>query len=177
MLSITIPAQELWDQCNNCFTNFKGINLKLEHSLLALSKWEAKWCKPFLSSEKTHDEIIYYIKCMTITQNVPEVAWLCLTNENIQAITDYIDSPMTATVIKDVGGKKNNQLITSELIYYWMIANNIPFECEKWHITRLITLICVCNAENGQKKKMSLNDTMRQNSELNRARKAAMKIK
>ena len=153
--------------------------LQLEHSLVSLSKWESKWCKPFFSKqEKTYEETIDYIKCMTITQNVKDDVYTRLTNDNVMQINKYIEAPMTATTFsKDANGKGGKEIITSELIYYWMIALNIPFECQKWHINRLLTLVRVCNVKNEPSKKMSKKDIMSRNRALNAARRKQLNSK
>lgn len=165
MLTIIIPAQngqEMWDPYKEEFVYknpFKGAKLTLEHSLVSISKWESKYKKAFLKKNKTsscsdltQDEILYYVKCMTIEKNIPDVVYDYLTEENVIAIKEYIEDPMTASVI-NTNMHNNSQMrdtVTSELIYYWMIANEIPFECEKWHLNRLLTLIGVCAAKNSQ---------------------------
>lgn len=173
MLQITIPSTELWDEQKEEFVYTKEKTLQLEHSLVSISKWESKWNKSFLSSkEKTTEEIIDYIRCMTITQNVDPEIYTRLPNQTIQQIYDYINAPMTATVFSDTGRKGGNRdVITSELIYYWMIALNIPFECQKWHLNRLLTLIRVCEIKNAPPKKMSKRETMSRNAALNAARR------
>ena len=173
MLQITIPETDLWDEASQTFISTKEQTLQLEHSLVSLSKWESKWCKVFFSkTQKTHEEIVDYIKCMTITQNVKPEVYACLTKDNLDQITKYIEAPMTATYFSD---NKNSQTsreqVTSELIYYWMIAQNIPFECRKWHLNRLLTLIRVCNVKNNPPKKMSKADIARRQRELNEQRK------
>ena len=173
MLKITIPANEIWNPLNERFIYTKEQTLQLEHSLVSLSKWESKWCKSFLyTKEKTFEETIDYIKCMTITQNVSDDVYTRLTNKNIEDINNYIAAPMTATVFydnKNQGGK--NETVTAELIYYWMISLNIPFECQKWHLNKLITLIRVCNVKNTPPKKMSKRELMSRNTSLNAARR------
>ena len=173
MLRITIPAAELWDEVNQEFVTTKEQTLQLEHSLVSLSKWESKWNKAFLGKqEKTVEETLDYVRCMTITQNVKPDVYNRLTPENIKQINDYIDAPMTATHFsneRQSGG--NYEIATSELIYYWMIALNIPFECQKWHLNRLLTLIKVCNIKNTPPKKMSRRDLMSRNAALNAARR------
>lgn len=173
MLSITIPENELWDESKQEFVLIPEQKIMLEHSLVSLSKWEMKWQKPFISKEqKTMEETISYIKCMTITQNVNPIVYLGLTNENINTINKYIESPMTATWFSQSKKKKNSrEQITSELIYYWMIALNIPFECQKWHLNRLLTLIEVCNVKNQPEKKQSLRSIMSRNAALNKMRR------
>ncbi len=179
MLEITIPATELWDESTEEFITAKEQTLRLEHSLVSLSKWESKWCKPFLSkTNKTNEEIIDYVKCMTLTQNVPDEVYRCLTNDNIRKINEYIDAPMTATWFHEEKNKgTNREQTTSELIYYWMIALNIPFECQKWHLNRLLTLIRVCNIKNQPPKKMSKRDIMSRNAALNAARRKQLNTK
>lgn len=174
MIQITIPAVEQYDEAKQEFIlTTKEQTLQLEHSLLSLSKWESKWCKAFLTKqEKSAEEILDYIKCMTITQNVDPDIYNHLTKENIKQINDYIDAPMTATYFtEDKGAKNNREQVTSELIYYWMIALNIPFECQKWHLNRLLTLVKVCNIKNQPPKKRSRKEIMSRNAALNAARK------
>lgn len=173
MLQITIPSIELWDERKQEFTTTKEYVLQLEHSLVSISKWESKWNKVFLSKEeKTNEETIDYIKCMTITQNIPDEAYRCLTKNNIDQVIDYISAPMTATWFsKTKPTGVNREQTTSELIYYWMISLNIPFECQKWHLNRLLTLIRVCNVKNTPPKKMSKRSIMQRNAALNAARR------
>lgn len=179
MLQITIPAVETWDEVKGEFASYKEQTLQLEHSLVSLSKWESKWCKPFYSKqEKTAEETIDYIRCMTLTQNVKPETYSRLTPDNIQQIYDYIEAPMTATYIsEDTKGKKGQEQITSELIYYWMITLNIPPEYRKWHLNRLLMLIKVCNVKNQPAKKMSKRDIMSQNAALNAARRKKLNSK
>ena len=179
MLTITIPATEEFDEIKGEFVYSKEQTLQLEHSLISISKWESKWCKVFLDKrEKTNEEIIDYIKCMTLNKNVSDDVYNCLTQANLTEINDYIGAPMTATYFSNTeNGKKNSEQITSELIYYWMIALQIPFECQKSHINRLHTLIRVCNIMNAPPKKMSKRDIMSRNAALNAARRKQMNTK
>lgn len=177
MLQITVPATEHFNEVTNEFVTTKAQTLQLEHSLISLSKWESKWNKSFLSNrnKKTTEEMVDYVRCMTITPNVDPNIYYCLSPENVAAVNEYIDAPMTATVFsaaKEQGGM--NEVITSELIYYWMIANNIPFECQKWHLNRLITLIRVCSIKNSPPKKMGAREIMNRNAALNAARRKKM---
>ena len=170
MLEITIPRTDLWDERNQRFIPVKEQKLRLEHSLVSLSKWESKWCKVFLSKEqKTIEETIDYIRCMTLTQNVDPLVYRCITNSHIDAVNAYIEAPMTASIVKEEkGGPINRQQITSELIYYWMTAYHIPFECQKWHLNRLLMLIRICNAENKPpKKRKQTKDLYRHHAEVN----------
>lgn len=179
MLEITIPAVELWDEVSQEFITSKEQTLKMEHSLVSISKWESKWCKPFISKEaKTIEETIDYAKCMTITQNVSDDVYRFLTDENIKQINEYIEAPMTATwFTEDKRGSKSGEQVTSELIYYWMIALNIPSEYQKWHLNRLLTLIRVCNIKNQPAKKMSRKEIASRNAALNAARRKQLNTK
>lgn len=173
MLEITIPERELWDEEGQRFIYAKKQTLQLEHSLVSLSKWESKWHKPFLGrEEKTNEEMLDYIRCMTLTSKVDPDIYAFLTNENIRQINEYINNPMTATIVNERdGGKRSNEIITSELIYYWMIALTIPVEFQKWHLNRLLMLIRVCNAKNQPPKKMSASELASRNRALNEARR------
>lgn len=180
MLEITIPGTEEWDEDKEEFITTKETTLRLEHSLVSLSKWESRWCKPFLDSkDKTIEETLDYIRCMTLTQNIDPNVYYGLTSENVKQVEEYILAPMTATTIN----RRNNktfgpkETITSELIYYWMIALNIPFECQKWHLNRLITLIEVCNIKNSPPKKLSRNELLMRNTKLNAQRRKALNSK
>lgn len=176
MLRITIPATEQFNEATSEFISTKEQTLTLEHSLISISKWESKWCKSFIDSkDKTTEETLDYVRCMTLTSNVNPEVYYCLTQKNIEEINAYIDAPMTATVFNDMGDKGGRkEKVTSELIYYWMIASNIPWECEKWHLNRLITLIRVCNIKNTPPKKMNQRDIMSRNAALNAARRQKM---
>lgn len=171
MLTIIIPQAELWDERNECFIYTKERKLQLEHSLVSIAKWESKWGKPFITkADKTTEEIVDYVRCMTITQNVPDECYNYLTNKNIQEVNDYIALPMTATWFRERKNvSPNREQVTAELIYYWMISFNIPMECQKWHLNRLLTLIRVFNEKNQPKKKMSQKDLLRQHAAINAA--------
>lgn len=173
MLKITIPAIEQYDEVNNEFKYSKEYRLQLEHSLVSLSKWESKWCKPFLETDiKTIEESIDYIRCMTLTQNVDPEVYRNITQENLDEVAQYIRAPMTATTISDPKKNTGNRdVVTSEIIYYWMISLNIPFECQKWHLNKLLMLIRVCNTKNQPAKKMSRSEIISRNRALNEARK------
>lgn len=182
MLQIVVPGTELFDESTETFIQTKDTQLKLEHSLLSISKWESKWCKPFLGKNKedrrTNKEMLDYIKCMTLNNNVPKDVYSALTQDNLRMIINYINHPMTASTVVNMA-KTNpfrSEVVTSELIYYWMIAYQIPFECEKWHINRLIMLIKICNAKNNPQK-MNKREVMMQNHAINRARRKALHTK
>lgn len=180
MLQLVVTLiPERWDEEKEEFIEPKTTVLQLEHSLISLSKWEAKWCKAFLSQKELTDvEILDYIKCMTVTPNVRPEIYDFLTKANIDEIVKYISAPMTATTVRDSRNSKiNNEVVTSELIYHWMIELQIPFECQKWHLNRLITLIKVRVAKTNPPKKMSKGDIMRRNSELNAIRRKQLKTR
>jgi hypothetical protein len=177
MLKLTVPASEYFDDRTQMFINTPEQSLELEHSLYTISKWESKWKKAFLKDrEKTQEEMYDYIRCMIMTPNVDSSVFMTLLNnrELNQKITDYINDKMSATYLNNDGKKEvGGDVVTSELIYYWMVALQIPFECQHWHLNRLLTLIQVCNIKNNpNKKKMSKGDLLRQHAELNAKRRA-----
>lgn len=177
MLQLTIQARELFNNDTQEFIKINPTVIQLEHSLVSISKWESKWHKPFLmDDQKTTEEIVDYIRCMTITQNVNPNVYYGITNQQIQQIKDYISDPMTATTFTEPQnkGRAKKKKITSEVIYYQMITLGIPMECQKWHINRLMALIRVCNIKNQPEKKMNGGDITRQYADLNRARRNAL---
>lgn len=179
MLNIVIPAREYFDENTDTFEYFKETRLWLEHSLVSISKWEAKWNKPFLDMKpKTTEECLDYMRCMTITQNVDPLVYSRITADIFKKVNAYIEAPMTATWFND--RKKNGgsrEIVTSEVIYYWMFSLNIPMECQKWHLNRLLTLIRVMNLKNAPQKKMSKNEIMSRNRALNAQRRQNLKSK
>ena len=179
MLKIMIPGIELYDESKEEFIITKERTLTLEHSLVSLSKWESKWKKAFLTKEKkTTEQTIDYIRCMTITQNVDDNIYLGVNEEVLNKVRDYIEDEMTATTFSSTHGKGGRrEVVTSELIYYWMVALKIPFECQKWHLNRLLTLINVCNLKSNPPKKMRRNEVLQRNASLNAARRKAMNSK
>lgn len=179
MLQIKVSEKEAWDETRNQFVTIPETTICLEHSLISISKWEAKWHVPFLGKDKkTPEQITDYIKCMTITPNVKPEVYEFLSRDNINEVLAYIEDPMTASTVKEMGGpKRSSEMITSELIYYWMVALEIPFECQKWHLNRLMMLIRICNAKNQPGKKMSKKSAMQQNAALNAARRQRMHSK
>lgn len=178
---ITVPEQEFFNSETNEFYTLKSTTFKIEHSLVAIAKWESKWHVAFLDDkvEKTTEMMIDYIRCMTISQNVDPQIYYHLPQNVIQEINDYIGDPMTATVFNDDGTKGVNrgEFVTNELVYYWMVAQNIPLECEKWHFNRLMTLIRICGEKNKDPKKMNRRDILNRNRALNEARKKAHKTR
>ena len=176
MLTLELPEREYFDEETERFGRIKATTLKLEHSLISISKWEAKWHISFFDSEKTTEQTLDYIRCMVANMEIPEDSKIFnfLAKEDIEKINNYINDPMTATTIKDDGKHGRGQKITSELIYCWMVQYNIPSQYEKWHINRLIMLIRVCSEENKPKKKMSRREIMAQNKARNAARRAKL---
>lgn len=176
MLAIDIKETELWDEEREELVHIKPVQLHLEHSLIAISRWESKWHKSFISDGPTNDEMFDYIRCMSLKEIDP-IVLKALRQSDIDKITKYITDPMTATTIKETGNKHSNQKITNELIYYWMIQYGIPHEFEKWHINRLIMLIRVCSEESKPSKKRSNQEIARSYRELNNARLAKYKTR
>lgn len=176
MLNIIVPSVDLFDENSQEFITKPEFHLELEHSLVSLSKWESIYEKPFLDSEtKSTEEIVGYIKAMALTENPPEEIFSRLSQENLDAIDSYINAKMTATWFNEMdGAPRNQEIITAELIYYWMIAFQIPFECERWHLNRLFTLIRICNIKQEKPKKMSRAAIAARNRQLNEQRKAQL---
>lgn len=184
MITITIPeSHDMWDQENDCFVDAKGYSLQLEHSLISIQQWESKYHKPFLSTEKNNVELIDYIKCMTINKGIPDEAYLRIPLSEMQRINDYIQDPMTATKIYEIGkrkskgGRKGSGVVTAEKIYYWMISCNIPSEYRKWHLNQLMTLIQVFDVEGDTNNKMSPNEAREWQKAQNAARRKALHTK
>ena len=176
MLHLIIPGTENWDPAKEEFVYTKPVKLTLEHSLVSVSKWEAKWERSFMSEPpKKRPELLDYVRCMTITQNVPPEVYANLTPVHLRLIESYINSPGCATKIYSADQpRRSKRTVTSELIYCWMIQLGIPFECEKWHLNRLLTLIKVCDVETSPSKKQNPKDILRQNSRLNAERRRAL---
>jgi hypothetical protein len=179
MLKITIPESEYFDEAKQEFINLDAVTLELEHSLFSLSKWESKWEKPFLGSEtKTTEQVMSYVEDMTVNPDIPSEVYDRLSNSNFEQINKYIEAKMSATWFSDRPKKPGQkEIITAEIIYYWMVALQIPFECQHWHLNRLFSLIKVCNEKNAppSKSKMSRAEMITQRNELNARRRAEMK--
>lgn len=160
MLIITVPGEELFNNEKQEFYSTEEFVLELEHSLVALSKWESKWKKPFIESagDRTPDESLDYLRCMTLTPDVPPEVFQRLNQKNLDAVAEYIDDKMTATWFNDTNAPKSSEIITNELVYHWMIEFGIPIECETWHLNRLFTLIRVRNAKLAKPEKMKPAD-------------------
>lgn len=174
MLYVTVPATELYDEVNEEFFTLKPVTLKLEHSLLSISKWEALHHKAFLTGKKhTQKETIDYIKCMTIG-DVDDSVYDRLTTQNFRDILEYIDSSKTATYIPNTHQEgRAPETTTSEVLYYDMFTCGIPIECERWHLSKLLALIHVFSIKNRPpgKRTMSNKELARRNASLNAARR------
>jgi hypothetical protein len=175
MLKLIVPMSEAYDEATEQFVVGEAFVLELEHSLASLSKWESKYEKPFLGGgDKTGDEIVDYIRIMVLTPDVPESVYGRFSEGNLKEVNDYINAKMTATWFNEQNTRPSREIITAEVIYYWMFSMQIPLECEHWHLNKLITLIRVFNEKNKPQKKMSARDVARRNRDLNAQRKAAM---
>ena len=184
MLTITIPGGEFYDEENEKFFETKGKTIVIEHSLVSISKWESKWKKPFIETLNNWsknpesinmDEILDYIRCMTLTQNVDPIVYRTIPAQIINDIFEYMNDPMTATWFRNEEHNKRGEVVTSELVYYWMTALNITFECKKWHFNRLMVLIRIASEKNQPPKKMNKNSILKQNRSLNAQRRARMR--
>jgi hypothetical protein len=176
VLTIQVAMSEGFDEATEEFVDTDVVTLDLEHSLASLSKWESFWEKPFLSTtEKTTEQALSYIKDMCLTPNVPPEVFENLSQKNINEIQEYINAKMTATWFSDKGpARQSREIITAEIIYHWMVALNIPFECQYWHLNRLLTLVRVCNEKNQPPKKMNKREAMQKQRELNAQRRAML---
>lgn len=186
MLVLSLTETEYFDSTTREFIYTKPVELKLEHSLLSISKWESIWKIPFLythdergNDTKTREQLISYVKCMTLNKNVPDEVYSCIGTREIMQISEYINSELTATWFKEEpnGAKGESTKLTSELIYYLMTANQIPWEAEKWHLSRLFTLLRICDVKSKKEKKMSKAEQMAQQRNLNASRRKSRKSK
>lgn len=173
MLEIEVPACEYWVEETEEFMYYDGCTIKMEHSLVSLAEWESRYKKPFLETNLSPEEKLVYYRYMTLNkEEVPIDVYLNLTMQDVKAINDYIDDPMTATWFReDKKNARTHEIVTAEIIYYWMIALQIPMECQYWHLKRLLTLIRVCNEKNQPDKKMSNAEILARNRALNEARR------
>lgn len=177
MLQIDVSGGLIWDENSQKFRKAEACSLELEHCLLAVSKWEARWKKPFFNKKEgmTVEQSLDYIKCMTFNGPFDNSVYLSISNDQMKQIKDYIDDPMSATWFNKntINSKRKSEIVTSELIYYWMTALNIPFvPCETWHLQRLMNLITIGNLKNQPPKKMSKSDILKQNAAANALRRA-----
>ena len=176
MLTITLPAKEMFDEAASTFIMYPETELHLEHSLISLSKWESKWKKPYLGTEeRTREEILDYIYCMSMDKNTDPELINHMGIEEYKKIQEYILDSHTATKIYYRRPKKGGrpEVYTSEVLYYYMIYYGIPWAAEKWHLNRLITLIKVCGIKGGTTNQaMDMNAIFAQNRALNAARRA-----
>ncbi len=178
MLEIPIPKGKVFNNDTQMFYDVRPCTLNMEHSLISVSKWEAKWHKSFLSAkDKTVEMTIDYIRCMTISKNIDPIVYYALTPEDISKINAYIEDPMTATTFNEPKRPPSRKIVTSEQIYYWMFCYSIPKECEQWHLNRLLTLIHIFELESQPKKKMSRSAILKQNAALNDARLAKLRTR
>lgn len=181
MLKLTVPAGEYFNEQTNEFHYTKESRLHLEHSLASVARWESKWKKPFLESsspllrdkyKKTPEEFYDYLRCMTVNQPEDPNCYRSLTPLQLQVISNYLKDPATASTFSDYEEKKfSSQIITSELIYFWMTTLNIPFSCEEWNLNRLLALIRVCSIKNGKPKKKPRRDMIEERKRLNQERR------
>lgn len=173
---IEIPEGDFFDESKEEFIHSPGYRFKIEHSLVSLAKWESKWKLPFLHTKLNRSQWLDYVRCMTITQNVDPIAYRMISKKMLKEIQDYVNESQTATTIKDNTPYKQHrrEIVTAEIIYFWMVSYNIPVEFEKWHLSRLMTLIEVCSIKNNTSgKKMTKSEILRENNRLNNARRAA----
>lgn len=179
MLVLQIGGREYFNEAESRFIQLKQKTARLEHSLKSLARWESKWNVAFLSNDKTREQTIDYYWCMEVTGTMSREDFLYLTPEQEKEIQNYIAAPMTATTINRRGPKKppSKKIVTAEVIYYWMLQYGIPFECEKWHLNQLLTLIEVCNVEGGPQQKMGMREQMAQQRAINAARKSKYKTR
>lgn len=173
MITITIPKGQVFDNTNQIFWRVtKDTTIQLEHSLISLQKWEARWHTPFLiKKQKTVEQMIDYVRCMCLTNNVKEDVFYCIPKSEMDRIAEYIEDPMTASPRGKSGGKRKNRLVTAELIYCWMITLNIPSEYRKWHLNQLLTLIQVINEETAPKKKQNRHEILENYRKINEENK------
>ena len=173
MLTIKIAQNLLFDEKREEFQEIEPVMVHLEHSLRAISKWEARYGKPFLGHKMTSGEMLYYCYCMCTDSDVLPVVFYGLSKSQLQAIQEYINLPMTATWFSDDNGAKTHkrEVITSELVYFWMSSYGIDWQAQDWHFNRLMTLIRVCAEKNKPPKKIPKGKASARQRALNAARR------
>lgn len=173
-ITIKVPDREFFDQVNNRFLTIKGRSLTFEHSLLSITKWESKWHKPYLSkTKKTREEAIDYLRCMCLDKVEDSTVFMAIDEHGMKEISAYIENPMTATTFREDNKRQSHEIITNEIVYYWMTELNIPFDpCQKWHFNRLMTLIRVASIKKQPPKKMGKKEWAAQRSAINAQRRA-----
>lgn len=183
MLTLEVPQIDLFNNITEEFIYIEATTLKFENSLVSISKWESKWHKPFPGYQPknvamannivfTNEDFIDYIRCMCITPVKDTRIFANMPTECLIQIKEYMEDPMTASVIKqDKKGKLSHQIVTNELVYFWMSSYQIPFDAAKWHINRLLTLINIAAAENAPKGKQSKSDIAAYHRAVNAARR------
>ena len=175
MLLVEVPAIEFFDEQTGEFHQSKPIELRMEHSLVSMSKWEMRWRKPFLATKEISGEMLRdYFRCMTLSQHVDPIIYSALDKTTVDAIVNYINSDFSATTIRDTDGRKSSKIVTTEEIYWWMFSYGIPIDCQKWHFSRLLKLLRIASIYSQPQKKMSRREILNQNRSLNAARRAKM---
>lgn len=176
MLRIIVPGDEIYDEISQTFDTVNDVVLELEHSLISLSKWESKHQKPFLTNaKKAPEEILDYIYAMVLTPEVDPKVYSRLTHNNFDQINEYVESKQTATTFGQMPERTGRgEVVTAELIYFWMLTFNIPFECQYWHLNRLFALIRICNIKNSKQRKMTKGEIAARNREINAQRRAEL---
>lgn len=173
MLELKLERQEFYDEEKNEFFTTEPIELRFEHSLVTLSKWESKFEKRFLDeAEKTNEEILGYVECMLLDDIDFSKVKSRLNQSHMTQINAYINAKNSATTFNEVQNSRGQtEAITSELIYYWMTIFKVPLACEDWHLNRLFTFIRVCNLKQQKPKKRSPHEIARERAEINERRK------
>ena len=174
MITITISDIELYDNSKEEFTTKKGGSFRFEHSLIALSKWESKWKVPFLATKLNNAQTMSYLEMMCLDKGFTRDH---LTPEVVEELTEYMEDTHTATIISGSDNDKPGPIMTSEVLYAYMVTAGVPFECAKWNINRLIMLLNVISKQQSPPKKMSNSEILQQNARLNAERKAKLKTK
>lgn len=173
MLKLLIDSFDVWDDNSQEFITYDKKTICLEHSLLSVSKWESIYKKPFLNeSEKSPQEVIDYFKCMLIDES-DSVYLNNISDKDVQKIQEYIEDPMTASWVSG-DTSRDRSVITSELIYYWMVSAQIPFETERWHLNRLLMLIRIFGEKTNPSRKKSRAQIIEEQRRLNNERRAKL---